>query len=188
MRKDTLRATTFSLSAAVAVFLFVVGSSAAVADAGGGHRGDRSSMSSGRHVGHSAGRMGRAVRGARVRGGRHTVGHDRGGRRRGWFNRDRRHHERTFISFGGGSFRGGYRSSGALFFGYSFRWSEYRRSSGPRYRRDMRREYRSDVSVPRANDSSVQRAAIEHPESQSGPMVVPLVASPAAPEVLPMKD
>ena len=193
MRKHTVRAITWSLSAAVAVLLWVVGSSAAVADAGGGHRGGRSSMSSDRHVGHSAGRMGRAVRGARVRGGRHTIGHDRGGRRHGWFNRDRRHHERTFISFGGGSFRGGYRSSRALFFGYSFRWSEYRRSSGPRYRRDVRREYRSDeyrsdVSSPRANDSSVQRAAIEHPASQSGPMYVPLVASPAAPEVLPMKN
>jgi hypothetical protein len=188
MRKHTVRAITGSLSTAVAVLLFVVGSSAAVADAGSGHRGGRSSMSSGRHVGHSDGRMGRAVRGARVRGGRHSVRHDRGGRRYGWFNRDRRHYERSFISFGGGSFRRGYRSSGALFFGFSFSASEYRRSSGLGYRRDVRREYRSDVAAPRANDSSVQRAAIEHPASQSGPLSVPLVASPAAPELLPMKD
>lgn len=184
MRKDKFRAITVSLSAAVAVLMFVVGGSAAVADSHG--QNGRSSMSGARHAGKSAGRMGRAVRGVRVRDGRRAVGPDRGGRRYGWFNRDRRHHERTFISVGGGSYRRGYRSSGAFFFGFSFTASEYRRSSGPRYRRDVRTDYRSDV--PRQNDSSAKRAAIEHPPSQSGPMYVPLVASPSAPEVLPMKD
>lgn len=183
MRKHTGRAM-WSLSAAFAVLLFVAGSSAAVADARGGHRGDRGSMSSGRPVGYNAGRMGREARGARVRGGRYSVGRDRGGRRFGWFNRDRRYDDRAFISVGRGSFRRGYRSSRGLLLGFSFSASEYRRSSGPRYERDLRRDYRSDVSVPRATDSSVQRAAIEHSESQSGPLYVPLVASPAAPEVL----
>lgn len=173
-----------SLSAAVAVLLFVVGTSAAFADASSGY-GGRSSVSSGRQAGQSAGRMGRAGRRSSVRGGRHTVGRDRGGRRYGWFGRDRRNQDRAFISFGGGSSRRGYRSSG-FFFGFSFTASEYRRSSGPRYRSDARREYRSDVERRKA--SSARRAAIEHPTSQSGPMYVPLVASPAAPEVLPLKD
>ena len=184
MRKHTARAMTSSLSAALAVLLFVVGSSAAVAD-GSNSRGGRSSMSSGRQAGQSANRMGRTARGTNVRGGRSAVGRDRGGKRFGWFNRDRRFSERAVISIGGGSYRRGYRSSGGFFFGFSFTASEYRRSSGPRYRRDLRREDRSDVA--RENKSRSQRAAIEHP-SQSGPMYVPLVASPAAPEVLPLKD
>lgn len=184
MRKHTVRAITSSLSAAVAILLFVVGSSAAVADAGSG-RGGRSSMSSGRSAGHSAGRMGRAVRGGYVRGGRYNVGRDRGGRRYGWFNRDRRNYERGFIGFGRGSYRRGYRSSG-LFFGFSFSASEYRSGSGLRYRRDMRRDYRSDDA--RERGSSARRAAIEHPPSQPERIYVPLVASPAAPEVLSLKD
>jgi hypothetical protein len=183
MRKHTVRAITSLLSATVAVFLFVVGSSAAIADARSSHSG-RSSMSSGRHAGQNAGRTARAVRGAPARGGRYTAGQNRGGRWRGWFNRDRGYRERSFISIGGGSFRGRYRSSGAFLFGYSFSASEYRRSSG--YGRDVRREYRSDV--PRTKDSSARRAAIEHPSTQPGPMYVPLVAGPAAPEVLPFED
>jgi hypothetical protein len=185
MRKHTVRAVTWLLSAAVAVSLLVVGSSAAVADAGSGH-GGRSSMSSGRQSGYSAGRMGRSARGAHVRGGRYTAGRDRGGRRYGWFNRGGRHYDRGFISFGRGSYRRGYRSSGALFFGFSFTASEYRRSSGLRYRPDVRREYRNDAA--REKDSNDRRAVIEHPPSQSGPLYAPLVASPAAPELLPLKD
>ena len=202
LRKHTVRALMCSLSAVLAVLLFVAGSSAALADSGRGYSSGRSSMSSGRHVGRSAGRMGRAERGgrvergARVRGGRHSVGRDRGGRRYGWFKRDRRQYDGTFISFRGGSSRRGYRSSGAFFFRYrssgfrySFTASEYRRSSGPGFRRYVRREDRSDdVSVARANDSRAQRAAIEHPASRPGRMHVPLVASPAAPEVVPMRN
>lgn len=182
MRKHTVRAMTWSLSTAVAVVLLVVGSSVAVADGSRGH-GGRSSVSSGRQV-QSAGRMGRMVRGRSVRGSRNSVRQGRGGRRSGWFNRDRRYNDRAFFGYRSGS-RRGYRSSG-FFFGFSFTASEYRRSSGLGYRRDLRREYRSDV--PRANDSSVQRAKIGHAPTRSGPMHVPLVASPAAPEVLPLKD
>jgi hypothetical protein len=171
MRKHTVRAIT-SLLSAVGVLLFVVCSSAAVADARVSV-GGRSSVSSGRHAGQSAGRMGRAVRAAPARGGRYTVGQNRGGRWRGWFNRGRRYDERAFISVGGGSLRGRYRSSGAFFFGYSFSASEYRRGSGPRYRRDLRREYRRDAD----DDVPVPRATL----------YVPLVASPA-PEVLPRED
>lgn len=172
MRKHTVRAITSLLLAAVTVLLFVVCSSAAVADARVSV-GGRSSMSNGRHAGQSTNRKGRAVRGTRARDGRYTVGQNRGGRWRGWFNRGRGYDERAFISVGGGSFRGRYRSSGAFFFGYSFSASEYRRGSGARYRRDLRREYRSD----RDRDISVPRATL----------YVPLVASPAA-EVLPRED
>lgn len=181
MRKHMARATTWSVSAALAVLLLVVGSSVAVADAGNG-RGGRASVSSGRQAAQSGNRMGRSVRGT-VRGGRYAVGRDRGGKRFGWFNRDRR--DRAFISIGGGSYRRGYRSYGGFFFGFSFTASEYRRTSGPRYRRDLRRDDRSDLA--RENKSRGQRAAIEH-ASQSGLMYVPLVASPAAPELLPLKD
>ena len=177
MRTDTPRAISCSLSAAVAVLMFVVGCSAALADSH--NQGGRSSMSSSRQVGSNAGRMGRAARGARMRDGRHTVRNDRGGRWRGWFNRGGRREQRTFIGFGRGSSRGGYRSSGSFFFGYSFTASEYRRSSGRSYRRDTRSDYRSANS---------QRAQIKHVDGPSGRMYVPLVANPAAPEVLPAKD
>jgi hypothetical protein len=181
MRKHTARAMTWSLSAALAVLLFVMGSPAAVADSGnGGGRG----YVSGARQGGSANRMGRSVRGTNVRGGRYAVGRDPGGKRFGWFGRDRRS-DRAFISIGGGSYRRGYRSSGGFFFGFSFTASEYRRTSGPRYRRDLRRDDRSDLA--RENKSRAQRAAIEH-TSQSGLRYVPLVASPAAPELLPRKD
>jgi len=181
MRKH-VRAMTSSLSAAVAILLFIAGSSAAIADPGGGERGGRSSMSSGRQAGQSAGRMGRTMRGSTVRDGRYSVGRNRGGRRYGWFSRNRGNYERAFISVGRGSFRRGYRSSGALFLGFSFTASEYRRTSGLGYRRDLRRNYRNDVA--RESAPSAQRAAIDHP-SQTGLMYVPLVASPAAPEILP---
>jgi hypothetical protein len=183
MRKHMVGAMTFSLSTAIAVLMLVVGSSAAVADSGRG-QGGRGYISGGRHVGQSTNRMGRRA----VRGGRYTVGRDRGGRRYGWFNRDRRNYERSFIGFNVGS-RRGYRSSG-FFFGYSFSWSESRRGSGLRYRRDYRGDYRSDYrsDVPRQNKSSARRAAIEHPTNQPGPIYVPLVASPSAPEILPLKD
>lgn len=181
MRKHTARAMTWSVSAALAVLLFVVGSSAAVADSSSG-RGGRASINSGRQAAQSGNRMGRTARGGNVRGGRYAVGRDRGGKRFGWFNRDRRNYERAYISVGRGSYGRGYRSSG-FFFGFSFTASEYRRSSGPRYRRDLRREERGEV----ARENKPKRAAIEH-ASQSGPMHVPLVASPAAPEVLPLKD
>lgn len=197
MRKDTFRALTFSVSAALAVVMFMLGSSVAVADSYG-HSG-RSSMSSGRHVDRGSGRMGRSVRGGRVRDGRHSVRQDRGGRRYGWFNRDRGYRDRTYIGFGGGS-RRGYRSSRGFFFGFSFSASEYRSYSGPRYRnysglrdysgpryrRFVRSENRSDVS--RENDSNARRAALKHAPTESGPVYVPLVASPSAPEVLPLKD
>lgn len=177
MRQHTVRAVTCSLSAAVAVLMLVVGSSVAVADSHG--QGGRSSVSSGRHAGKSANRMGRSVRGARARDSRRAVGRDRGGWRRGWFNRDRRNQDRAFVSIGAGSSRRGYRSSG-VFFGFSFTASEYRRSSGLRYRRDVRMDNRGD--------DRRERSAIEHLSSQSGPLRIPLVASPAAPEVLPLKD
>jgi hypothetical protein len=183
MRKHTARAMTWSLSAALAVLLFVAGSSAAVADAGNGG-GGRGYVSGARQGGQSANRMGRSVRGRNVRDGRYSVGRGRGGKRFGWFSRDRRS-DRAFISIGGGSYRRGYRSSGGFFFGFSFTASEYRRTSGPRYRRDLRREDRSELA--RENKSRAQRAAIEH-TNQSGLMYVPLVASPAAPERLPRKD
>ena len=185
MRKHTVRAVTWLLSAAFAVSLFLVGSSAAIADAGSGH-GGRGFISGGRQAAQSAGRMGRSARGTRARGGRYTVGRDRGGRRYGWFNRGRRDYSGTFISFGRGSYGRGYRSSGNFFFGFSFTASEYRRGSGLRYRRDVRRDYRSDAA--RENDSSRKRPVIEHLPTQSGPMYAPLVSSPAAPEVLPMRD
>lgn len=185
--KGVKRASISLLSAAAAVLLLALGSSAAIADAGSSH-GGRSSMSSGRQ-GYSAGRMGRSVRGGQVRGGRYSMGRNRGGYRRGWFNRGwfnrgGRNYERSFVSIGVGSSRRGYRSSG-VFFGFSFTASEYRRGSGLRYRRDPRREYRSDAV--RENDSSAQRAKIEH-STQPGPIYAPLVASSAAPEVLPSKD
>lgn len=181
MRKHTARAMTWSVTAALAVLLFVVGSSDAVADSSS--RGGRASMSSGRQAGQSANRMGRTARGTTARGGRYAVGRDRGGKRFGWFNRDRRNYERAYISVGRGSYGRGYRSSGGFFFGFSFTASEYRRGSGLRYRRDLRREERGEV----ARENKPKRAVIEH-ASQSGPMHVPLVASPAAPEVLPLKD
>jgi len=49
----------------------------------------------------------------------------------------------------------------------------------------LRREERG--ADRRENSSGGKRAAIEH-VSQSGLMYVPLVASPAAPEILPLKD
>jgi len=167
-----------SLLAAVAVSLFIVGSSTAFADTGRS-RGGRSSMINARQGGQSVGRTRGAVRGSTVRGGRY-VGRDRGGKRYGWFGRDRRNYERSFIGFSRGSFRG--RSRSSFFFGYSFSWFEYRSYSGSGYRRGMRRDYRSDV--PRGNKSSVQRATIEHSPNESGRRYVPLVASDAAPEFL----
>src|SRR5687768_17795174 len=125
MQKHTAGAMTSSLSAALAALLLVVGSSAAVAD-GGKSRSGRSSVSSGRQAGQSANRMGRAARRTNVRGGRYTVGRDRGGKRFGWFNRGGRYSERAFISVGGGSYGRGYRSYGGFFFGFSFTASEYR--------------------------------------------------------------
>lgn len=176
MQKHKVGAVTSSISAAVAVLLFVLGNSAASAESHS--QAGRSSVSSGRQAGKSVNRMGRSVRASRpsARGGRY----DRGGKR-GWFSRNRGYQNRSYIGFGSGSNR---RSS--FFFGYSFTWSEYRRSSGPRYRRDVRTDYRSDV--PRQKNSSAQRAAIEHSPVQSGSIYVPLIASPAAPEVLPLKD
>lgn len=176
-----VRAMTLSLSAALAVMMFVVGTSAAMADRGGGHSG-RGYISGSRQVGQSTSRMGRRA----MRGGRNMDRRDRGGgRQRGWFSRGSRYREGAFIGFGGGSSRRGYRSRG-FFFGYSFSWSEYHRGSGLGSGRRYRRDYRSEV--PRVNNSSDRRAAIEHAPTQSGRMYVPLVASPSAPEILPAKD
>lgn len=180
MRKHKVGAVTWLLSTAIAVSLFVVGSSSAVADAGNSH-GGRGFISGGRHATQNTNRMGRSMRRGRG-GGRYNADRDRGGRRYGWFSRDRRNYDRAFISFGRGSYRRGYRSSGAFFFGFSFTASEYRSGSSLRYRPDTRREYRSDAV--RENPSNSQRAAIDHP-SQAGPMYAPLVSSSAAPDVLP---